>query len=165
MPARIELPEARIELPESKRAVLSGELGPCALSPWSAGSARRSLRAKWTLPMATNASAVATSLRDRRSTIVFDLPCSPPLRRIAVRRLSGVGSAQHGALSVRCGRCAADAGYEWGSPLPSAAFHRVLFVYGMILSQGSEANYVSVNPTDGILDLCLGVAMVLLGTP
>ena len=41
----------------------------------------------------------------------------------------------------------------------------MLFVYGMILSQGSEANYVSVNPTDGILDLCLGVAMVLLGTP
>ena len=41
----------------------------------------------------------------------------------------------------------------------------MLFVYGMILSQGSEANYVSVNPTDGILDLCLDVAMVLLGTP
>jgi hypothetical protein len=33
----------------------------------------------------------------------------------------------------------------------------------MIVSQGSEANFVPVNPADGILDLCLAVAMVLLG--
>jgi hypothetical protein len=30
--------------------------------------------------------------------------------------------------------------------------------------QGSEANFVPVNPADGILHLCLGVVMVLLGT-
>jgi Domain of unknown function (DUF4383) len=44
------------------------------------------------------------------------------------------------------------------------AFYLVVFVYGMIVSQGSEANFVPVNPADDILHLCLGVAMVLLGT-
>jgi Domain of unknown function (DUF4383) len=47
--------------------------------------------------------------------------------------------------------------------LLGGAFYLVLFVYGMIVSQGSEANFVPVNPADDILHLCLGVAMVLLG--
>jgi hypothetical protein len=40
----------------------------------------------------------------------------------------------------------------------------LVFVYGMIVSQGSEANFVCVKPADDILHLCLGVAMVLLDT-
>ncbi len=47
--------------------------------------------------------------------------------------------------------------------LLGGAFYLVLFVYGMIVSQGSEANFVPVNPADDILHLCLGIAMVLLG--
>jgi hypothetical protein len=48
--------------------------------------------------------------------------------------------------------------------LLGGALYLVLFVVGMIVSQGSEANFVPVNPADDILHLCLGVAMVLLGT-
>jgi hypothetical protein len=44
------------------------------------------------------------------------------------------------------------------------AFYLVLFVFGMIVSQGSEANFVPVNPADDILHLCLGLVMVQLGT-
>jgi Domain of unknown function (DUF4383) len=48
--------------------------------------------------------------------------------------------------------------------LLGGAFYLGVFVYGMIASQGSEANFVPVTPADDILRLCLGVAMVLLGT-
>jgi hypothetical protein len=48
--------------------------------------------------------------------------------------------------------------------LLGGAFYLVLLVLGMIVSQGSEANFVPVNPAGDILHLCLGVAMVLLGT-
>lgn len=47
--------------------------------------------------------------------------------------------------------------------LLGGAFYLMLFVYGLIVSQGSEANFVPVNPADDILHLLLGVAMVLLG--
>jgi hypothetical protein len=48
--------------------------------------------------------------------------------------------------------------------LLGGAFYLVLFVGGMIVSQGSKANFVPDNPADGVLDLCSGVAMVLLRT-
>jgi Domain of unknown function (DUF4383) len=48
--------------------------------------------------------------------------------------------------------------------LLGVVFYLVLFVHGRTVSQGSEANFVFINPADGILDLCLGVVMVLLGT-
>jgi Domain of unknown function (DUF4383) len=40
----------------------------------------------------------------------------------------------------------------------------VVFVYGMVVSQRPEANFVPVNPAGNILYLWVGAAMVLLGT-
>jgi hypothetical protein len=39
----------------------------------------------------------------------------------------------------------------------------VLFLYGLIVSQESTANFVPVNPADDILHLVLGVGMIGLG--
>jgi hypothetical protein len=40
----------------------------------------------------------------------------------------------------------------------------VLLVCAVVVSQGSEPNFVPVNPADDILHPCMGLAMVLLGT-
>lgn len=39
----------------------------------------------------------------------------------------------------------------------------VLFLYGLIVSQNSAANFVPLNPADDILHLFLGVGMIALG--
>ena len=39
----------------------------------------------------------------------------------------------------------------------------VLFLYGLLVSQNSAANFVPVNPADDILHLVLGIAMIGLG--
>jgi hypothetical protein len=38
-----------------------------------------------------------------------------------------------------------------------------LFVYGLMVSQSSNANFVPVSPADDILHLLLGIAMIVLG--
>lgn len=39
----------------------------------------------------------------------------------------------------------------------------VLFIYGLIVSQNSAANFVPLNPADDILHLVLGLGMIALG--
>ena len=43
------------------------------------------------------------------------------------------------------------------------AAYPALFVYGLLVSQSSNANFIPVNPADDILHLLLGSVMVLLG--
>jgi len=43
------------------------------------------------------------------------------------------------------------------------AVYLVLFVYGLLIGQESDANFVPVNPADDILHLVLGIGMIGLG--
>ena len=43
------------------------------------------------------------------------------------------------------------------------ASYLTLFVYGLMVSQSSNANFVPVSPADDILHLLLGIAMIVLG--
>jgi uncharacterized protein DUF4383 len=43
------------------------------------------------------------------------------------------------------------------------AVYLVLFVYGLVVDHGGDANFVPVNAADNWLHLLLGVAMILLG--
>jgi Domain of unknown function (DUF4383) len=47
--------------------------------------------------------------------------------------------------------------------LVGGASYLVLFVYGLLVSQSSNENFLPVNPADDMLHLLFGITMVLLG--
>ncbi|MFD9890732.1 DUF4383 domain-containing protein [Amycolatopsis sp. NPDC059027] len=82
---------------------------------------------------------------------------------LGVFSVSGLHNVVHLLFGVAGLALARSAGGARGFLLGGGAVYLVLWLFGLIVDQGSAANFVPVNTADNWLHLALGVVMIALG--